>query len=409
MIALLVGAVAAFPAPPRRRIRAILLGFVLVSIVNTLRVGSLSLLAGRPQIFDLLHHVVWPAILITLVTLYVFAWMRSTIRSGSVGARPTAPSHRGGIAPLRFALWLTAAVAVFFAASSWYLDSHWLLTVSSWAALSGAVLLHGLGIDASVTGAVLSTPHGGFVVTPICMATPLIPVYFAALVSLPMPGRRRLALLVVAPFLFFALGTLRLLALALPDALVHSRLEAIHAFNQVVFAALLVIVAALWRGHGSGERIGRRWRRAGLALALGAAVALTAIPLLRLLLGPTVGVAGFWLGLPISALPDPQGALAMSPAFELALCAALVTAFGSRIRSRQAAAAAGILIGGHVLLVLGLGELWRHWAWSPGVPAIRGWAVMFPILVAAWLCGWRRLAAIGRRGPDFRPVNAASS
>ena len=115
-----------------------------------------------------------------------------------------------------------------------------------------------MGVQATASGNVLMTDRGGFLVTQECIATPLIPVYLAAaIVCCRTATRRALALGAAAP-LFVALGVARLLVVALPPALVSSPVFAIHAFYQLLLAAVVVVGAAAWQ-HGRGAVA---WRRA---------------------------------------------------------------------------------------------------------------------------------------------------
>ena len=83
--------------------------------------------------------------------------------------------------------------------------------------------------------------HGAFIVTQECIFTPLIPLYLAAALAAPLGWRRRTAMLVATPAVFFALGVSRLLVLAVPAAVVGSYAVAIHAFSQNLVAVLLEI------------------------------------------------------------------------------------------------------------------------------------------------------------------------
>ena len=77
---------------------------------------------------------------------------------------------------------------------------------------------------------------------------PLIPVYLAAVCAYSATWRRlALGTLATLP-LFVALGIVRLLMVALPDA-VASPLFVVHAFYQLLLGAVIVFLAALWR-HG---------------------------------------------------------------------------------------------------------------------------------------------------------------
>jgi hypothetical protein len=100
---------------------------------------------------------------------------------------------------------------------------------------------------------VLWTPRGGFAVTQECITTPLIPVYLAAVCAYATTWRGLVPGVLATLPLFTALGVLRLLVVALPDPRA-SPLFFVHAFYQLLLAAVVVAAAALWR-HG-GERAG---------------------------------------------------------------------------------------------------------------------------------------------------------
>ncbi|MDX1382529.1 MAG: hypothetical protein R3190_02740, partial [Thermoanaerobaculia bacterium] len=90
-MALCLGAVFAFPATWRRRLLGGLGGLVLISVVNTIRIGSVSRVVGDRELFDLLHVYVWPAIIIAVAAGYVFLWMRWVSASGSGAAGEAHP------------------------------------------------------------------------------------------------------------------------------------------------------------------------------------------------------------------------------------------------------------------------------------------------------------------------------
>ena len=109
---------------------------------------------------------------------------------------------------------------------------------------------------------------------------------------------------------------------ALPAALVASPVFLVHAFYQLLLAAVVVFLAAFWR-HGAG---GTALRRALLGVVLGLAFAhLLGAPYTRLVAraAETLGGAapsGFDAGTP---LDDPQGAIALLLAFQVGLYMAL--------------------------------------------------------------------------------------
>lgn len=397
VMALCLAAVLAFPAALGARLRGAAIGLTLIAALNTARIGTLSLAVGDRVLFDRLHLLVWPAILIIVVALYVFSWMRS-VRSvpaeSAVDGRPplVAPPVR------RFAAWLVGLTILYVAGAGWYLESAWLREAAAWAAALGGGLMRVCGVAATVRGNTLATANGGFVVTTTCIATPLVPVYLAAVLALPMTRWRRVAWLLAAPPLFFVLGTARLLTLALPAQLVPSPSIAIHAFNQLVFAALLVVAAAVWSARGAAAP------RALVSLLVG------------LVAGVAVGVPWTWaLDAMASAAAavaghdghryvDPQGAIRLLPAFQLALFAALASAARERIGAgwRRLAAAGSLLAALQLPFVVAVGELRTHAQIEPHVRDLRAWAVVAPVLLLAVLAGG--FGWIRRRG---RPAQAA--
>src|SRR5205814_5441144 len=80
-------------------------------------------------------------------------------------------------------------------------------------------------------------------------ATPLVPVYLAGICAYSTTWRRLILGVVATLPLFIALGIVRLLVVALPDAVAASPLFLVHAFYQLLLGAVVVFLAALWR-HG---------------------------------------------------------------------------------------------------------------------------------------------------------------
>lgn len=401
VMALCLASVLAFPASLVDRLRGAAIGLALIAVLNTARIGTLSLAVGDRVLFDRLHLLVWPAFLIIAVALFVFLWMRSVRRArpaeGAAGRPPlVAPPVR------RFAAWLVGLTILYVAGAGWYLESAWLRDAAAWAAAAGGGLMRVCGVTATVRGNTLATANGGFVVTTTCIATPLVPVYLAAVLALPMTPWRRLAWLLAAPPLFFALGTARLLTLALPAQLVPSPSIAIHAFNQLVFAALLVVGAAIWSTRG---------------VAAPASRSLAAL-LVGLVAGVVAGVPWTWAldGLAAAAQSvaghdghryvDPQGAIRLLPAFQLALFAALALAARERIGAgwRRLAAAGALLAALQLPFVVAVGELRAHAHLEPHVRDLRAWSVLAPVLLLFALAGgfgWIRRR--GRPAPLAQP------
>jgi hypothetical protein len=229
-----------------------------------------------------------------------------------------------------------------------------------------------LGVHATAAGNVLSTTRGGFLVTQECLSTPLIPVYLAAVCAYARSRGQLLLALAAALPLFVALGVARLLVVALPAALVGSPMFLVHAFYQLVLAGVLVVLAAIWR-HGTGLTA---WRRTLAGAAAGIAVAV--------LLGPwysRVLMSTSWTSPP----PDPQGALAFLPAFQMALYVALALTAFTRIHSRLLMAGAAFLALSQVLFFSALHLAAHHAGVMVHVRDIRAWAVAGPLLLIVLL------------------------
>jgi hypothetical protein len=224
---------------------------------------------------------------------------------------------------------------------------------------------------------VLWTARGGFLVTQECITTPLIPVYIAAVFAYSQTwSRRALALAAAAP-LFVALGIARLLIVALPAALVGSPLFLIHAFYQLLLAAVVVVVAALWR-HGSSTIA---WRRAFLG-AVGGAL------FVYFLSGPSSRALAsvFAASTPLN---DPQGAIALLPSFQIGLYLALCVAAFSAFLWRPFVAGLAMLV---VLQMAAFAMLhfFVQGGLTPHVRDVRGWTLAAPILIVAAIVAYDR-------------------
>ncbi|HEX6324328.1 MAG TPA: archaeosortase/exosortase family protein, partial [Vicinamibacterales bacterium] len=303
VLAVCTGAILAYPVRWRARLAGAAAAIALILIVNTIRIGTLARTVGSPALFEALHLYVWPAMLALTAALFVFGWMR--FADGAFAApRPLAP--RPATPSRRFVLLAAAFIVMFAAASPLYLQSAAVLAVAGFIARAAAGVLRMCGAAALASGNVLVTARGAFEVTQECISTPLIPVYAAAVVAYGRTWRRRVPALAALVPIFVALGIVRLLVVTLPGQLMSSPLFVMHAFYQLVLAAVLVCAVAFTRHEGAA-----RWRRAAAGLAAGA--------------------AGVWLLMPLSArlfavwpaVEDPQGALMLLPAFQAALVAAL--------------------------------------------------------------------------------------
>jgi exosortase/archaeosortase family protein len=368
-LSLCLGAILAYPRRWQTRLAGAAGGTALIFGVNTLRIGTLGRAAASPWWFNTLHVYVWPAVLTLAIAGYVLAWMRLADRPRETTLAARAPSASTPVVALqpswRFVGLTAVFLFLFLAASPLYLESASVLALADLVARAAATILAVVGITAHVAANVLWTPRGGFLVTQECIATPLIPIYLAAVWTYSGSWRRRiLAVLAVLP-LFTALAVARLLVVALPEA---SPLFFVHAFYQFVLGAVVVFVAAFWRYRGRA--------------AVGHAVAglITGILFVNLL-GPFyTRIVTYRSGMP---LDDPQGAIAFLPAFQVGLYLALwVAAF----------LAAGWRRGLTGLAALGLTQIAGFMAWHAlvswaGLMApvrdVRAWAVAGPLLILA--------------------------
>lgn len=393
VIALCLAAVFAYPASWRMRLCGAGGGLGLILGLNIARIGTLGRVAASPSWFDALHLYLWPAVLILAVAGYVFAWMRVADRRGRGPARASVPRETSGEprrpllstsgATRRFVLLGGILLLFFTAASPLYLDSARILVVSGFVAHAAAATLRVIGMPATAAANILHAPGGALLVTQECLATPLIPIYVAAVLAYARTWRRMtLGLLAAAP-LFVGLGIARLLVVALPPAVIASPLFLIHAFYQLVLAAVIVFIAAAWR-HGSAGR------------AIGPA-----------LLGVMAGVAGGWLfaqaPVPLWAsgagrpLDDPQGALAFLPAFQAGLFIAVWMAAFAAVGWRRFLAGFACLWLVQMAFFTGLQALAAYADFTPHVRDVRGWAVVGPLLVILALVNVERLLP-GRAG-----------
>ena len=386
-MALCLGAVLAFPATWSARLRGAGIGLLVIAAFNIVRIGNLSLVAAYPSLLDILHIYVWPAILILVAVAYVYAWMRRQMGpavhgAGSIGSAWHGPARR-------FLLLTVVGTAVYFAAAGWVYESALLRTLGGWVAMTSAGILAALGVSATASGNIVTTTHGAFIVTQECIATPLIPVYVAGALAVPLARWQRVAALGAAPAIFFLLGVARLLVLALPTTLVASHTVAIHAFSQVLVAGILVAGLAVLSARSVGPP--HPARRAVGAIGVGIVAALAVGPLWSNLLHWAVD-GGQLLVQHGGHRPvdDPQGAIAILPALQLGLCAAFWAAVGARGSWRRLVLGVVGLAGLQLTVLLGLGELSHHLGFAPHVSLIRAWGVVAPLAVV-WVLRRPRL------------------
>jgi exosortase/archaeosortase family protein len=379
-LALCTGAILGYPATWRLRLAGATVGIGLVLTLNTVRIGTLGRAAASPSWFAALHLYVWPALLMLAIASYVFAWMRfvdTRRRIDPVSPARQATGVRAGLTR-PFVVLTAAFVVLFIAASPLYLESAAVLAVARFITHAAATALTFLGVESTATGNILSTPRGAFLVTQECISTPLVPVYLAAAIAYTGTwGRRTLALLAAAP-LFIALGIARLLVVALPAALVGSPTFFIHAFYQVLLAGVIVLLAAAWR-HGAGATA---WRRAGVGAGLGGLfVCLPGSAYTRALESAFAG------GPP---LDDPQGALALLPAFQIGLYIALSVAVLAVARWQRCATGLAVLGLSQIAAFAALHFVVRQAGLTPHVRDVRAWALAGPLLVIAAIVPYDR-------------------
>ncbi len=371
-LALCLGAVLAYPVRWRARLIAAGGGAALILGLNTLRIGTLGWVAASPAWFNTLHVYVWPALLTVAIAGYVFAWMHLADRRDTREARAATPRERL-LTRLpqpsrRFVLFTVVFLVVFSAASPFYLQSPTVLAVAGFVARAAAVLLGLLGVTAHAVDSLLWTQRGGFLVTQECLSTPLIPVYLAAVCAYAPTWRRLIVGLLATLPLFIALGIVRLMVVALPEAIVASPSFMVHAFFQLLLGAVLVFLAARWRHRGR--------------LAIGHA-----------LVGVIVGVAFIhFLGPLYTALVtgpvgpplrDPQGAIAFLPAFQVGLYLAFSVAAFVAVGWKRFLAGLVVLGLTQTAGLLMLHALASHASHAASVPDVRAWAVAGPVLIFA--------------------------
>ena len=366
-LALCLGAVLAYPVTWRTRLAGAGGGAAMILSLNTLRIGTLGRVAASPPWFDALHLYVWPAVLTLAIAGYVFGWMRFADQRRMRPPLASAMARPGPQPSRRFVVLTIAFLLLFLAASPLYLESSGVLALAGFIARAAAATLGIVGVSAHAAANVLWTPRGGFLVTQECIATPLIPVYLAAICTYSTTWRRLIPGVLATLPLFIGLGIVRLLVVALPDV-VASPLFFVHAFYQLLLAAVVVYLAALWR-HGGRAALGH----ASLGILAGVLV----VNLLGPLLTPVL-ISG--AGAP---LDDPQGAIAFLPAFQVGLYLALWVAAFVAVGWTRFLAGLAVLGLTQTAGLLVLHALALHPALTAHVRDVRGWAVAGPVLIFA--------------------------
>lgn len=400
VIALCLAVTLSYPVAWRQRLLGAVGGTLLILALNTVRIGTLFNTASQPALFEMLHIYVWPAFLMVATGAYVLVWT-SRVGRAQMGAEGAVAARTPW---LMFGLTALALLGVQAAAAPWTLTSTTLLQAGVWTANTAAGLLAFLGVPAVASGNILSTSRGAFQVTQECLLTPLVPIYLAAIVALPMRPRTRLSALALALPVFFVLGILRVLVLALPPAIVASPLFVAHGFYQLVAGLAVLTVACAW-AISRGDEPARRSQIAGRALvAASAAVALAAIA------GDAWRAGVIALLAPIQTLAphafaswsvpgDVQGALPLLPAYQLGMLGGLWIALAPFRRFGRAALAFMLLALGQVAILVALGEAAAHWEMPAHALIIRGAALAMPIAIA-WLL-FRPRATDGGSYDDF--------
>jgi exosortase/archaeosortase family protein len=356
--AVCAGAILAYPASGRRRALGALGALACALFLNVARLASLAGAGARA--FDLLHLVVWPVAIAAGMFVYVVTWLcwNGVFRRTAFG---------------RFTLVSAVLCAVFVAAAPVYLQSHVLLIAAGSVASLAAGILRLAGVDAVATGQTLWSGGTGVVVTQECLATPLLPIAAAAVLVHPAAAWRRAAALAALVPAFFALGVVRLLLVAVPRWLVQSPLIVVHAFFEILIAAVCIMAASWLQRDAEISPV----RRAAIGLGVAA----------------IVGVVSSWIGLadllrPPGA-PDPQAAIALLPACQLATFAGIAATGYGRMRAGVMTAGLVLLAVEAALLVSIVDAIAGTYGVMPQVRDIRGWSIAAPVALAF---------VLGRRG-----------
>ena len=163
-----------------------------------------------------------------------------------------------------------------------------------------------------------------------------------------------------------------MLTVAIPAALVGSPLFLIHAFYQILLAALVVFVAEAW------QRGAAAWTVTAIACLLGGIVAFLSDPIYRGILSALA------LEIPFN---DTQGAMATLPSFQMrvyvALAVTAMTAVAWRVFATGAAALLVVQVAAFGLLL----ALSRFGGLTPHIRDVRAWAIVAPLAIAVMVMG----------------------
>ena len=373
VMALCIGVMLAYPVAWRRRLAGALWGATLILGVNAVRLATLYGTTSATTLIHL-HEYVWPA-LVALITLgYVIWWMRHQDRDRSGGSST----------PPRLIATSAAGLVAYTAVVPWVFTSTAMERVSAWTAASSSLVLGSLGAAVRTTGQTLATARGTFEVTPQCLFTPVLPIFLAAVLTVPMRRGTRIAWLVATLPLLFVLGVARLLVLALPPVLASHPTFLAHGFYELLLGAALIVGAAhvaLRRESGSHAST-----RTTAALATALATALIAGGAWQTGLIWTARVVQHLAPATLVRLTGPddlQGALALLPVTQLALLVGLWMAATGGRRLAPLAAAVGLLAASQVALLVALGAFTPSTGlYAPAIAiAIRAWTIAAPLVI----------------------------
>jgi exosortase/archaeosortase family protein len=355
-LALCLGAIFAYPAKWSSRATGAVGGIALLLLLNTIRIGTLGRAVASPGWFNALHVFVWPALLSIAIAAYVFWWMQriGIDRGDDVTAVIAQPSRRFIALTLVFLL-------LFAVTAPLYLDSASVLALAEVISQASGWILGAAGVASHVSGNMLTTSGGNFLVTQECIVTPLLPVYLAAIGAYCTQRRLVFGVLAAVP-LFTALGVVRLLLVALPESL-GSPIFLVHAFYQLLLGAIVVYLAAAW---SRGRELALRYTMAAIA----------------------IGVAFmYWLGPLFSEMVtytspahDPQGAIAFLPAFQAGLYLALSLAVFRASKWRPVLIGLAVLVVMQPMVFLALQTI-ADAGTAVQVRDVRAWAIAGPLMI----------------------------
>lgn len=376
-MSLCVAAIFAFPRTWRDRLAGASAGLLLLLIVNLARIASLAVAADSPW-FDVLHIVVWPAVLIATTAGWVYLWIRVTAPTGQ-------PRLQGPI-NTRAVTWTAVSLGVYVVLVP-VLGSLQVLDMFARDLASLAVsVLTTFGVAAEVRGNLLVAGSSPYLVTSDCVTTPLMALYVAAVMSAPIGVRARLLWALAFAPIFVTLAVIRLLTVAVPPMFFGSPLFVTHAFHQIVLALLVVAAAAM------------RWRPERRAVALAGIVAASVSlgVIVALVLGPVYSRAIIdgltWMGVQSAAamaspaVTDLQGALTSLPAFQIALFVALAFVVWHHLPAERLVAGVTALIVVQGLTMAVVAAIGLDPSTNVAALMLRAWAIVVPgVVVIAML------------------------